>query len=227
VPPREWFGREVLDVGPDLLGATLTTTTVEGSVTLRITEVEAYRGLADPGSHAFRGPTARNAAMFGEPGRLYVYRHLGLHTCVNLVCGPPGLASAALLRAGEVVDGVELARARRVRAGVVRSDTEIARGPARLAVALGIDLSWYGRDVTEPSGAVVVRVPRGVPSSPGEPSRAGEPGAVVWYRSGPRVGVGGPGGDAAVYPWRFWLDDEPTVSAYRAAAPRRRRATKP
>jgi DNA-3-methyladenine glycosylase len=201
VPAPGWFGRDVLEVAPDLLGGHLSALTAEGRVTLRITEVEAYRGQDDPGSHAFRGRTERNSAMFGEPGRLYVYRHLGLHTCVNIVCGPAGLASAVLLRAGEVVDGADLARDRRSRTGVVSSDTQIARGPARLAVALGIDLSRYGAEVTDPGGAVVVHLsPRGV-------------GGVI--RTGPRVGVSGPGGDGARYPWRFWLADEPTVSTYR------------
>lgn len=214
VPSRDWFVRDVLEVAPDLLGAYLTTTVDEGRVTLRITEVEAYRGDEDPGSHAFRGRTDRNAAMFGESGRLYVYRHLGLHTCVNIVCGDPGQASAVLLRAGEVVEGVELARERRTRAGVVDTDTQIARGPARLAVALGLDLAWDGTDVTDPGGAVVVRRPAG--------------GAAGVRATGPRVGVSGAGGDGDRFPWRFWLVGEPTVSAYRRGGRRpagARRAT--
>jgi len=203
VPARTWFGRPVLAVAPDLLGACVTVRSDEGDVTIRITEVEAYAGEVDPGSHAYRGRTARNAVMFGEPGRLYVYRHLGLHHCVNVVTGPAGAASAVLLRAGEVVDGVELARDRRLRSGVVDSDRQIARGPARLAVALGLDLSDYGADLTEPGGRIVVHR---------------DPDAVVGaYATGPRVGVAGPGGDAARYPWRFWLAGEPTVSAFRPA----------
>lgn len=204
VPPRDWFGRDVLDVATDLLGAYVTTSGDEGRVTVRLCEVEAYRGEEDPASHAFRGRTHRNAAMFGEPGRLYVYRHLGLHTCVNIVCGAPGRAAAVLLRAGAVTEGVALARARRARSGVVRSDVQIARGPARLAVALGVDLSWDGTDVTDPFGAVVVHRRRGAAADP-----------VV---AGPRVGVRGAGGDDGRYPWRFWLAAEPTVSAYRPAA---------
>lgn len=203
VPARTWLGRPVLDVAPDLLGAYLTVRSAEGDVTLRITEVEAYDGEADPGSHAFRGRTPRNAVMFGEAGRLYVYRHLGLHHCVNVVTGRAGAASAVLLRAGEVVDGVDLARDRRLRSGVVDSDRQIARGPARLAVALGLDLDDYGADLTEPGGRVVLHR---------------DPDAVVGARcTGPRVGVAGPGGDADRYPWRFWLAGEPTVSAFRPA----------
>ena len=208
VPPRAWFSRDALDLAQDLVGAYLSTTGPDGTVTVRISEVEAYRGESDPGSHAFRGPTARNAVMFGEPGRLYVYRHLGLHHCVNIVVGPVGTASAVLVRAGEVVVGRDLARRRRRDAGVVHDDVELARGPARLAVALGVDLASDGSDVTRPDGAVVLRRP------------AGEARPVL--EVGPRVGVGGAGGDGSRFPWRFWLAGDPTVSAYRAAPSRRR-----
>lgn len=208
VPGRDWYLRPVLDVARDLLGATLTTRTPDGVVSLRLTEVEAYDGATDPGLHAYRGPSRRNATMFGEPGRLYVYRHLGLHHCVNVVCGPEGEASAVLVRAGEVVDGADLARSRRLVSGVVRADRDLARGPARLAVALGLDLSADGADVTDPEGEAVLSRPLTESAPVGTP-------AVI--RSGPRVGVSGDGGRADLFPWRFWLDAEPTVSAYRKA----------
>lgn len=203
VPARVWYARPVLDVARDLLGAYLTVRSADGDVTVRLTEVEAYDGERDPGSHAFRGRTARNAVMFGEPGRLYVYRHLGLHHCFNVVTGPAGTASAVLLRAGEVVEGVDLARDRRRRAGVVDSDRQIARGPARMAVALGLAMEANGADVTEPDGRVVLRRRTDVSTPP--------------YATGPRVGVSGDGGDAGRFPWRFWLTGEPTVSAFRPA----------
>jgi DNA-3-methyladenine glycosylase len=238
VPGRDWYLRPVLDVARDLLGATLTRRTADGVVSLRLTEVEAYDGETDPGSHAYRGLSRRNATMFGEPGRLYVYRHLGLHHCVNVVCGPEGLPSAVLLRAGEVLgdpesDGVRLARSRRLAVGVVRVDRDLARGPARLAVALGLNLSDDGADVTDPDGAVVLRhrrfEPRRADPSQVDPSPVGpaqvhpvEPPAAV-VRTGPRVGVSGEGGRADLHPWRLWLDAEDTVSTYRAAQPRRRR----
>lgn len=203
VPARVWYARPVLAVAVDLLGAHLTVRSPEGDVTVRITEVEAYGAADDPGSHAYRGRTARNGAMFAEPGRLYVYRHLGLHHCLNVVTAPAGEASAVLLRAGEVVDGAELARARRERVGVVETDRQIARGPARLAVALGLDLAANGADLTERGGALVLhRAPDAV---------------VPAHASGPRVGVGGAGADPARFPWRFWLTGEPTVSAFRPA----------
>ncbi|MEV7973156.1 DNA-3-methyladenine glycosylase [Cellulomonas sp. NPDC089187] len=203
VPVRSWYERPSLEVAADLLGALLTTRSAEGEVTLRITELEAYDGEDDPGSHAFRGRTARNAVMFGEPGRLYVYRHLGLHHCMNIVTGPAGQASAVLLRAGEVVHGIDLARARRAAAGVVDSDRQIARGPARLTVAVGVDLTDNGVDLTEPDGTRVLR------RLPGAPRPV--------HATGPRVGVSGDGGDAERFPWRLWLTGEPTVSAYRPA----------
>lgn len=209
-PPRPtadqaWFARPVLEVARDLLDAEITVRRADGTVTVRLTEVEAYAGEVDPGSHAFRGRTPRNAVMFGPAGHLYVYRHLGLHHCVNVVTGEEGAASAVLLRAGEVVEGTATARRRRAAAGVVRRDTDLARGPARLAVALGLDLSLLGASLTAPDGAVLVR--------PGRRARR--------WETGPRVGVSGAGGDGLTYPWRLWLPDEPTVSAYRAAAPRR------
>ncbi|MFD4992789.1 DNA-3-methyladenine glycosylase [Cellulosimicrobium cellulans] len=209
VPARGWFARDVHEVARDLLGSFLTRRSDDGDVTLRITEVEAYDGERDPGSHAFRGRTERNRAMFGEPGRLYVYRHLGLHHCVNVVCGPVGRASAVLLRAGEVTDGVDLARSRRLAAGRCDSDRQIARGPARLAVALDLDLRQYGAELTNPEGELVLH--RG-PATMLRPAIA----------TGPRVGVSGDGGDGDLYPWRSWLAGDPTVSAYRRVSARAR-----
>src|SRR3954463_1645778 len=127
--PREFFDRPVLEVAPDLLGRTLVRMTPDGPITVRLTEVEAYDGPNDPGSHAYRGSTPRNSVMFGPAAHLYVYFTYGMHWCANAVCGPPGSASAVLLRAGQIVDGVETARSRRAAA---RLDRDLARGPARL-----------------------------------------------------------------------------------------------
>ena len=197
---RAFFARPVLEVAPELLGCTVS----HAGVTIRLTEVEAYDGSSDPGSHAFGGLTPRTRVMFGEPGGLYVYFTYGMHFCANLVCGPVGAASAVLMRAGEVVGGLEAAGSRRP--GVI--DRDLARGPARLAMALGLGREHDGIDTVATDSPVVVRAALSGPC-------AGKPGALV--RSGPRVGVSGPGGDAAAYPWRFWLEGEPTVSAYRAA----------
>jgi DNA-3-methyladenine glycosylase len=193
---RSFFAGDVLDVAPALLGATIS----HAGVTVRLTEVEAYAGTADPGSHAFRGPTPRTEVMFGRAGHLYVYFTYGMHWCANLVCGPEGEASAVLMRAGEVVAGVEVAQARR--AGVARRDW--ARGPARLATTLGLRGEQSGLDACAPGGPVELRA-------------GTDPAAARVIHAGPRVGVSGAGGDGAAYPWRFWLADEPTVSVYRPA----------
>ncbi|MEU7301232.1 DNA-3-methyladenine glycosylase [Streptomyces sp. NPDC007206] len=206
--PREFFDRPVLEVAPDLLGRILVRTTPDGPIAVRLTEVEAYDGPNDPGSHAYRGPTARNAVMFGEPGHVYVYFTYGMWHCMNLVCGPEGRASAVLLRAGEVVEGVELARKRRVSA---RNDKELAKGPARLATALEVDRALDGTDACA-SGETPLRMLTGTPVAPDQ------------VRNGPRTGVAGEGGNGDVHPWRYWVAGDPTVSPYRAHVPRRRRS---
>ena len=181
-----WAEGDPLEVAPRLLNAVLT----HGGVSVRLTEVEAYAGADDPGSHAHRGRTDRNTVMFGDPGHLYVYFVYGMHHCANLVTGPSGEPGAVLLRAGEVVDGIELARERRLRA----RDRDLARGPARLCRALGIDLSANG---------VRADLAQGDP--------------VVQLSSGPRVGLR----HASERPWRFWISGDPTVSDYRPASPLR------
>ncbi|MEO6144489.1 MAG: DNA-3-methyladenine glycosylase [Dermatophilaceae bacterium] len=201
---RAFFARPVLEVAPELLGCTVS----HAGVTVRLTEVEAYDGSNDPGSHAFRGPTPRTAVMFGDAGGLYVYFTYGMHWCANLVCGSVGAANAVLMRAGEVVEGLDVAASRR--AGVIERD--LARGPACLARALALGRDQNGIDTGAVDSVFVVRAPTGG-SSLGS--------AKASVRTGPRVGVSGPGGDAAAYPWRFWLEGEATVSQYRAAAARR------
>ncbi len=196
--PRSFLARPVLSVTPDLLGCIFS----YGGVSLRITEVEAYDGENDPASHAFRGPTARTAVMFGPPGHLYVYFTYGMHYCANVVTGREGAASAVLLRAGEVVAGHEIAAARRP--GIRARDW--ARGPARLTRTMGLKREENGLDMC--AGDV------------GTAFTAGADVDASRIRTGPRVGVSGPGGDGVGYPWRFWLDSEPTVSVYRAAVAR-------
>jgi DNA-3-methyladenine glycosylase len=198
-PTRALLERDVLEVAPALLGAVVT----HGGVGVRLTEVEAYAGVADPGSHAFRGRTPRTEVMFGPPGRLYVYFTYGMHYCANVVTGPDGTASAVLLRAGEVVAGHEVAASRRPRS----SERDRARGPARLAVTLGLGREQNGLDLVDPLTDGRLEPPL----VPVDPRRV---------RTGPRVGVSGAGGDGTAYPWRFWLDGEPTVSPYRPGRPR-------
>jgi DNA-3-methyladenine glycosylase len=195
--PRSFYDRPVLDVARDLLGAVVD----RDGVRLRLTEVEAYDGANDPASHAFRGPTARNAVMFGPPGHAYVYFTYGMHFCVNIVCGPPDIASAVLLRAGEVIDGAALAQSRRPKS----SARDLARGPARMTQALGIDRSLDGVDVTKTGSPIVVT--------------AGELVAPERIRTGPRIGIA----QAVDRPWRFWIDGDTSVSTYRPFVPKRQR----
>lgn len=202
-PWAELLSGPSVEVAPRLLGSVLTVRG-DGVVSVRLTEVEAYMGEVDPGSHAYRGRTPRTAPMFEAGGRLYVYFTYGMHWCANIVCGTPGTASAVLLRAGEVIEGHDLARTRRPAA---RSDRDLARGPARLAQALGL--------TGEDSGLVLALGGRAEILLAAPPS----PGRV---RTGPRVGVAGEGGDVARFAWRYWLDGEPTVSPYRPAVPRKR-----
>ncbi|MET8945557.1 DNA-3-methyladenine glycosylase [Streptomyces sp. NPDC004542] len=206
--PRKFFDRPVLEVAPGLLGRVLVRTTPDGPIAVRITEVEAYDGMNDPGSHAYRGRTPRNDVMFGPPGHVYVYFTYGMWFCMNLVCGPEGTASAVLLRAGEIIEGAELARKRRLSA---RNDRELAKGPARLATALGVDRALDGTDACA-TGQTLLRIVTGTPAPYDQ------------VRNGPRTGVAGDGGNGDIHPWRFWIADDPTVSPYRAHVPRRRRS---
>jgi len=208
---RDFFARHSVQVAPELLGCVLEHQTADGLVAVELTEVEAYEGETDPASHAYHGKTQRNAVMYGPPGYAYVYFTYGMHFCVNLVCLPAGRASAVLLRAGMVTEGEDLARTRRTKSAAIAS-RDLARGPARLCQALGIDRSLDGADVC----------------ASGSPLRVRWPGARRTDRSakiisGPRVGIA----RAAEVPWRFWIEGEPTVSAYRANVPRKRKLVTP
>ncbi|MPQ98979.1 DNA-3-methyladenine glycosylase [Modestobacter sp. I12A-02628] len=180
-------------VAPTLLGCWVVTDRHEGTVAVRLTEVEAYSGGgADPASHSHRGRTPRTEVMFGPPGRLYVYFSYGVHWCANVVVGPDGEGAAVLLRAGEVVAGEEVARSRRPASSSVR---DLARGPARLTSALAIGPDDRGVDLLDPAGAV--RLHRGRP--------------VTSVTAGPRVGIS----RAVDLPWRFTETGAATVSAFR------------
>jgi DNA-3-methyladenine glycosylase len=215
--PREFFDRPATEVAPDLLGCVLWHDSPAGLVAVRLVEVEAYQGAEDPASHAYRGQTPRNAVMFGPPGHVYVYFTYGMHFCVNLVCQPPGLAEAVLLRAGEVVDGAGLAAQRRVRDngnGRPFRPVDLARGPARLCQALDIDRGLDGADVCAPGSQLGIG-PGQQFAEAATPAASGQ--AVI--STGPRVGVS----QAADRPWRYWLAGENHVSAYRPSKPRPRR----
>jgi DNA-3-methyladenine glycosylase len=201
VLPRDTFAHGAVEVAPALLGCVIEHETTDGLVAVALTEVEAYDGQADPASHAYRGRTARNAVMFGPPGHAYVYFTYGMHFCVNLVCLPEGTASAVLLRAGRVVDGLGLAGARRG-AGRDLAERDLARGPARLCQALGITRAQDGADVCDPASPLRVRWP--------------DRRVALDVSQGPRIGIS----VAAEVPWRFWVTGDPTVSVYRPHTPR-------
>ena len=200
--PRAFFARPSTEVAPDLLGCVFWSASPDGIVAVRLVEVEAYEGESDPASHAFRGQTERNAVMYGPPGHAYVYFTYGMHYCVNLVCQPAGQASAVLLRAGQVIEGAELATVRRSvgrRAGKPTTRArDLARGPGRLCQALAIDRSLDGTDVCAPGAALGI-----------SPPRAAVPADEI--RAGPRVGIS----RAADWPLRFWLASDAYVSPYK------------
>ncbi|MFE3228782.1 DNA-3-methyladenine glycosylase [Nocardia sp. NPDC059228] len=187
---------EPLRAARRLLGSTLWS----GPVGLRIVEAEAYGSdpagpWTDPAAHSGRGRTPRNAVMFGPPGVLYVYFSYGMHTCVNVTTGPDGVASAVLVRAGEIIAGHDLARTRRPAA---KSDADLARGPGNVGSALGIRLDDYGTHLFDPDAPIRLELGPEITD-------------LAAVSAGPRVGVS----LAADRPWRLWLPDSPAVSTYR------------
>lgn len=189
--PRSVLTRPAHEVAPLLIGWTIRVVSEEGTVALRITETEAYEGQTDPASHAYRGLTPRSSTMFGEAGHLYVYRSHGLHWCMNVVTGDVGQAHGVLLRAGRVIEGVDVVRARR---GAHVASDSLARGPGCFAQALGVTGADKGADVID---GPHIRLEQAINSA--------------HLANGPRVGVS----RAADVPWRWWNEGETSVSAYR------------
>jgi DNA-3-methyladenine glycosylase len=254
--PREFFARPSVAVAPDLLGCVLEHETAEGLVAVELTEVEAYAGQADPASHAYRGRTARNAVMFGPPGHAYVYFTYGMYFCVNLVCQGDGTASAVLLRAGRVIEGEELARARRTRprrrAGGGRQygaseDSASRDGASRDGASQGSasqdgaglparDLA--ARDLARGPGLLCQALDIDRSLDGADVCAAGSPlrvrrrqtGAGTNDRSAEKEILSGPRvgvSAAAEVPWRFWFEGEPSVSAYKRYVARRRKLVTP
>jgi DNA-3-methyladenine glycosylase len=188
--PRHFYDGDPLLVGPMLLNKLL----VRGGRSPRvgrIVEVEAYRGSDDPASHAFSGPTARNAVMFGPPGHLYVYFTYGMHFCANAVCGPPGTADAVLLRALAPVSGLPAMRRSRPPG---TADLQLTNGPAKLCQAFSIARPEDGADlVTGDRGLTVCDDGLPPPPTPGVSARIGISRAVD-------------------LPWRWWVPGDPSVS---------------
>lgn len=192
---RDELAVDPVDAAKLLLGCVIET----GDVRVRLVEVEAYRGGDDPASHCYRGRTPRNEVMFGPAGHLYVYFVYGMHFCANVVSLTDGVPGAVLLRAGEVLGGLETARSRRPAS---RSDAELAKGPARLTSVLGLERGHNGADLTDPDSPVRLY--------------AGEPVPPEKIHAGPRVGVA----VAMDVPWRFWVEGSTAVSVYRRGGKR-------
>ncbi len=200
--PVSWFAGPSDEVAPALLNKVLAVRRAEGWRWVRIVEVEAY-AWHDAASHSYGGKRARNAVMYGPPGRLYVYFSYGMHWCANIVTGPVGSGQAVLFRAAEPLGGVAAMAAARGGGGdlAARARRDLCRGPARLAQALGFDGSDNGRRVTSGRDrpvATVMVLDDGL--------AAPDPPAV-----GPRVGIT----KAVALPWRWWVPGSASVSTFR------------
>jgi DNA-3-methyladenine glycosylase len=171
---RAFFDRSVHAVAPELIGATL----LVGGVGGIIVEVEAYHHT-DPAAHSYRGPTERNAVMFGPPGYLYVYRSYGIHWCANAVCEAEGSASAVLIRALEPREGLAAMQQRRG----LDEPRLLCSGPGRVCEALGITRAHNGTELDRPPFAIY--------------PRESTPGIAI----GPRIGIT----KAVEAPWRYGL----------------------
>jgi DNA-3-methyladenine glycosylase len=190
IVPREFYARDPRRVARELLNKVL----VHGNRAVRLVEVEAYLGAADPGAHSYRGKTARNATMFGPPGHLYVYFTYGMHWCANAVCAEEEVGEAVLLRAGAPLAGLDEMRAARPRA---RRDRDLCSGPAKLCQALGLDRGFDGADLVSGDRSVVI-LDDGVPP----PRRAA---------NSTRIGLTA----GAEHPWRWYVPGDPNVSRAR------------
>lgn len=191
--PMSFFARPTLEVARDLLGCILWILDPRGALSGKIVEVEAYHQFEDPASHSAMGPRPRNASMFGEPGRLYVYRIYGIHDCVNIVTEPQGIGAAILIRALEPLTGLTVMRERRSRPdGPLERIRDLTSGPGRLAQAMGIDRSDDGRPLDGNRVAVC----------------AGNPVPDTEVCTTPRIGVS----RGREHPWRFCVQGNPFVS---------------
>jgi DNA-3-methyladenine glycosylase len=185
-----FYDRPTEAVSRELLGAVMQVTTPEGITRGRIVETEAYLGPDDPACHAAAGLTARTAHLFGPPGRAYVYFIYGMYWCFNAVTREHGHGAAVLVRAVAPLDGIELMRRRRSR---VTRDRDLTNGPGKLCLAMGIVGAMSGTSLRD--GPVVIR--------------AGEPVADADVVVTPRIGIS----RAAAWPLRYFVRDDPYVSA--------------
>ena len=185
---RRFYARGALEVAPELLNKVLVAPDGRAG---RIVEVEAYRGADDPGSHGFRGPTKRNATMFGPPGHLYVYFTYGMHWCANVVAETDGVAAAVLLRALTPLHGLEAMHA--ARGPAARTDRDLCSGPAKLTQALGIDGALDGANLVSGDHGMTILDDGRPPPTPAVTARIGLT-------------------NGADLPWRFYVDGTPDTS---------------
>ncbi|WP_334138517.1 DNA-3-methyladenine glycosylase [Corynebacterium variabile] len=209
-------------VAPQLLGAVLRRVTPDGTdgtdgtetVAVQLTEVEAYPGVGDPASHTARGWTPRCATMFGPPGHIYVYASYGIHRAGNIVCRPAGTGAGVLMRAGRVVEGLDVARRRRTRlrdgVAVVPADEALGRGPGNLGAVLGLDLDLdgstlhvVGGDGGRAGGRAAEDTDAAFTLTP--------PASPVEHVHGPRIGIS----KNVEAPLRFWIPGDRTVTTPR------------
>ncbi len=185
--PQSFYQQPTLDVAKQLLGAELRHQTPEGPISGRIVETEAYMGSLDLASHSHRGQTQRNAVMFGQAGRAYVYFTYGMHYCFNVVCADEGIAEAVLIRALEPLEGIPLMERNRKTTGL----RNLCSGPAKLVQALGITKAMNGQDIT--SGSLTIHA-------------ASDRSFEVTTSS--RVGIK----QGIEHQWRYFIKDNPFVS---------------
>ena len=189
---RAWYERRTIDVARDLLGQVLVSDTPQGRTAGRIVETEAYLGANDPASHAARLRTGRVEAMWGEPGSAYVYRSYGIHAMLNVVTEPPGTTGAVLIRGLEPLIGIDLMRIRRG----LDEERLLCSGPGKLCQALAIGLDLHGADLVTSDRLWI---------APGDsPSNVSTSGRIGITRG-------------QEHPWRYWITDNPHVSAHRRA----------
>lgn len=188
---REMLARPAVQLAPRLLGAVLVSTVGDAEVAIRLTEVEAYEGLDDPASHAFRGPTRRTGVMFGPAGHLYCYFTYGMHWCANAVCGDEGEGLAVLLRAVAPLTGLEEMRA--ARKLKVRREHDLCSGPAKLCQAFGVTGVHDGADIVDGQDILIVDDGTAPPRRPGNSVRIG-------------LTAG------AEHPWRWFVPGDPNLS---------------
>ena len=189
---RDYYARSTLDVARELLGQILISQTPEGKTSGRIVETEAYLGPDDPASHAARLRQGRVEAMWGEPGIAYIYRSYGIHAMLNVVAEPAGQTGAVLIRALEPLAGVDLMERRRG----LDTPRLLCSGPGRLCQALGIGLDRHGTDLVTDETLWIAPDQR-----------------IAEVSTSGRIGIS----RGQEHPWRFWITDNPHVSAHRRA----------